>query len=152
LREDLFTTGLLYQRIDDHDNALKMLERTLSVSRINHGLESLDQVPILEAMAQSYLAQQKPSNADAMMEAALVIQQKAHGDNSIALVPALLRMGEWNTGAFMERPSILVNIPRMNVQNFLTDPRNYIQPQVDVRNTPLYKLYQARVNYLTALK
>src|SRR5690606_28490366 len=33
-----------------------------------------------------------------------------------------------------------------------TDPRNYIQPQLDVRATPLFKLYQARSNYLTALK
>lgn len=152
LREDLFSAGLLYQRLDDHDNALRMLERTLGVSRINHGLEALDQVPILEAMAQSYLIQGKNSNADGMMDAALNIQQKAYGETSIELVPALLKQGEWNTAAFMARSSILVSIPRMNVQNFLTDPRNYIQPQEDIRMTPLYKLYQARVNYLSALR
>jgi tetratricopeptide (TPR) repeat protein len=152
LREDLFSAGQLYQELDMHDQALRMFERTLGVSRINHGLEELDQVPILEAMAQSYLARKELSKADGMMESALNIQKKVYGENSIELVPALLKQGEWNTSAFMERSSILISIPRMNVQNFLTDPRNFIQPQEDIRNTPLFKLYQARVNYLNALR
>jgi len=152
LREDLFSAGQLYQQLDDHDNALLMFERTLAVSRINHGLEGLDQVPIMEAMAQSYQAQQRNTDADAMMDAAFNLQQKVYGERSIELVPALLQLGDWNTTAFMERSSILVNIPRMNVQNFLTDPRNYIQPQMDIRATPLFKLYQARSNYLNALR
>jgi hypothetical protein len=152
LREDLFNTGLLCQKLDDHENALKMLERTLAVSRINYGLEGLDQVPIMEAMAQSYLAQEKITNADAMMDAAFNLQQKVYGENSQELVPALLKLGDWNTEAFMQRSSILVNIPRMNVQRFLMDPRGFVDQRTDLRDTPLFKLYQARVNYLTALK
>jgi hypothetical protein len=152
LREDLFNTGLLYQQLDDHENALLLMQRTLAVSRINYGLEHPDQVPIIEAMARSYLAQDDIRNADAMMEASLNLQQKAYGDNSQELVPALLQLGDWNTAAFMERSSILVNVPRMNVQSFLTDPKGFIQPATDLRDTPLYKLYQARSNYLTALR
>lgn len=152
LREDLFNTGLLYQKLEDHENALKLLERALSVSRINYGLEDLDQVPIMEAMAQSYLARNQVTNADAMMDASLELQSKAHGDDVQALVPALLKLGKWNTDAFRQRSSILVNIPRMNVQNFLMDPKNYINPEADIRDTPLFKLYQARGNYLIALR
>lgn len=152
LREDLYNTGLLYQRLDDHENALLLLERTLAVSRINYGLETLDQVPIMEAMAQSYLALHKLTDADAMMEASLTLQQQVYGDAAPELVPALLKLGAWNTQAFMERSSILVNIPRMNVQNFVADPKNYIPPMTDIRDSPLYKLYQARGNYLSALK
>lgn len=152
LREDLFNTGLLYQKLDDHANALKMMERTLAVSRINYGLEGLDQVPIMEAMAQSYLAQADIRNADAMMDAAFNLQQKVYGENSQELVPALLKLGDWNTEAFMQRSSILVNIPRMNVQRFLMDPKGFVDQRTDLRDTPLFKLYQARVNYLTALK
>lgn len=152
LREDLFATGVLYQQLDDHENALRMFQRTLAVSRINFGLEGLDQVPIMEAMAISQSQLGRAREADAMMDAAFNLQQKVYGENSIELVPALLHLGDWNTQAFMERSSILVNIPRMNVQNFLTDPRNYIQPLAEVRTTPLFKLYEARGNYLTALK
>ena len=152
LREDLFTTGRLYQQLEDHDNALLLMERTLAVSRINYGLESLDQVPIMEAMAQSYLVLAKIREADAMMEAAYNLQQKVYGETNPELVPALLKLGDWNTQAFMERSSILVNIPRMNVQSFLTDPKNYMPPVNDLRDTPLFKLYQARGNYLTAIK
>lgn len=152
LREDLFATGLLYQQLEDHDNALKLFERTLNVSRINHGLEELDQVEILEAMAQSYLAQEKPPQADAMMDSAYRIQQLKFGNDTAELVPAERRLGDWNTQAFMERSSILLNIPRMNVQRFITDPRNFINDATDVRDTPLFKLYQARTNYIHAIK
>jgi hypothetical protein len=152
LREDLFNTGLLYQRLEDHDNALKLMERGLAVSRINYGLEALDQVPIMEAMAQSYLAQQKITDADTMMDAAFQLQQQAHANDPQALVPALLKLGDWNTAAFMERSSILINIPRMNVQSFMQDPKGFMQPVTDIRDTPLFKLYEARSNYLTAIK
>jgi tetratricopeptide (TPR) repeat protein len=60
LREDLFNTALLYQKLEDHENAIKLFQRTLNVSRINNGLESLDQVEVLEALAQSFLAKPMP--------------------------------------------------------------------------------------------
>jgi len=152
LREDLFSTGLLYQQLGQHRDAIRLLERALNVSRINYGLENPDQVPLLEAEAQSYQALLENSNADNMMEAAYNIEAQHYGIGSVELVPALLSLGNWNTNAFMERSSILVNIPRMNVQNFLRDPNNYIQPQNETMQTPLFKLYQARSNYLNAIK
>jgi tetratricopeptide (TPR) repeat protein len=152
LREDLFTTGNLYQQIEDHENAVRMYERALAVSRINFGLEGLDQVPIMEAMARSYNAQEKTTDADAMMVAAFNLQQKVYGANSVEMIDSQIRLADWDTQAFMDRSSILVNIPRMNVQNFLMDPKNYIQGTQDMRNTPVYKLYEARGLYLNAIK
>lgn len=151
LREDLFATGTLYQKLEDYENAIKLFERTLNVSRINNGLEGLDQVEVLEAMADTYLAMEKTTQADAMMDAAYNLQLKAYGEGTKELVPAERKLGDWNTQAFMQRSSILVNIPRMNVQQFLNDPRNYIDNRNDMRDTPLYKLYQARGNYLNAI-
>ncbi|MES2623881.1 MAG: hypothetical protein V4628_01260, partial [Pseudomonadota bacterium] len=152
LREDLFATGNLYQRIGDHDNAVRMYTRALAVSRINFGLEGLDQVPVMEAMAKSYAALNKTSNADEMMLAAFSLQEKKYGVNTIDMIEPQIKLADWNTQAFMDRSSILVNIPRMNVQNFLLDPKNYIQDSQDIRNTPLYNLYQARSLYLNAIK
>jgi hypothetical protein len=40
----------------------------------------------------------------------------------------------------------------MNVQNFLMDPKNYMHGTNDIRETPLYNLYQARELYLSAIK
>lgn len=152
LREDLFSTALLYQKLEDHENAIKLFQRTLNVSRINNGLESLDQVEVLEATAQSYLAIDNIKEADAMMNSAYHIQLLHYGENSAELVPAERKLGDWNTRAFMQRSSILVNIPRMNVQNFLVDPRNFINDAADPRDTPLWKLYEARTNYIHAIK
>lgn len=152
LREDLFATGELYRKLEDYDNALKLYERTLNVSRINHGLEGLDQVEVLQAMADTYVAMDKLTEADAMMDSAYNLQLKAFGAGTTGLVPAERRLGDWNTQAFMQRSSILVNIPRMNVQQFLTDPRNFIDNSNDMRDTPVFKLYQARGNYLNAIR
>lgn len=152
LREDLFATGTLYQQTQEHDKALQMFERALAVSRINSGLQSLDQVPIMEAMALSYTSQLKFIAADAMMNAAFNLQEKVYGVASIELVSAQIKLGDWNTQAFMDRSSILVNIPRMNVQSFVADPKNFIPDALDPRETPLYKLYEARVDYLNAIK
>lgn len=152
LREDLFSTATLYQKLEDHDNALKLFQRTLNVSRINNGLESLDQVEVLEAMAQSYLALDNIKEADAMMNSSYHIQVLHYGESSAELVPAERKLGDWNTRAFMQRSSILLNIPRMNVQNFLVDPRNFINDAADPRDTPLWKLYEARTNYIHAIK
>ena len=151
LREDLFSIGELYQQLEEHDEAIKAFERALNVSRINFGLRSLDQIPLLENMAESYLAMQQNSNADAMMDAAFKLQRDYYGEGSPALAGPMAKLGDWNTDAFMTRSSILVNIPRMNVQNFLMDPNNYVQPIVDIRSSPLFKLYQARANYLNAI-
>lgn len=152
LRENLFATGQLYQTLGEHERALALFERTLQVSRINHGLDQPEQVAVLEAIARSYLALEKPAEADAMMDSAFRIEALHHGENSAGLVAAQQRLGDWNTRAFLERSSILVNIPRMNVQNFVRDPRNYMGNNYDVRSTPLFKLYQARGNYLEAIK
>jgi hypothetical protein len=152
LREDLFTTGNLDQQLEDHENAIRLYERALAVSRINYGLEGLDQVPIMEAMAKSYNALQKTTDADSMMVAAYNLQQKVYGPNSIEMIDSQIKLADWDTQAFMDRSSILVNIPRMNVQNFLMDPKNYIQGTQDLRNTPVYKLYEARGLYLNAIK
>ncbi len=106
----------------------------------------------MEAMAQSHLALGNTSDADAMMDAAFTLQQKVYGETSPELVPALLKLGDWNTQAFMERSSILLNIPRMNVQSFMQDPKNYMHRVNVIRDTPLFKLYEARFNYFSAIK
>jgi tetratricopeptide (TPR) repeat protein len=151
LREDLYSIGELYQQLEEHEEAIKAFDRALNVSRINFGLRSLDQVSVLENMAESYLALGQNSNADAMMDASFKLQSDYYGDGSPALSGPLMKLGDWNTDAFMTRSSILVNIPRMNVQNFLMDPNNYVQPIIDIRSSPVFKLYQARSNYLNAI-
>jgi hypothetical protein len=87
-----------------------------------------------------------------MMNSSYHLQLQHYGENSAELVAAERRLGDWNTQAFMQRSSILVNIPRMNVQSFLVDPRGFINTTADPRDTPLWKLYEARTNYVSAIK
>lgn len=153
LHEDLLSVGKMYQRLERHPEAIRMFERSLNVARLNEGLRDIDQVPILEAMAESYEAMGRKSNADAMMDATVELANKTFGAGSSATAPYLARLGDWNTQAFMNRSSILLNIPRMNVQSFLLDPRNYMQnTDAELRQSPAFKLYEARGAYLNAIK
>ena len=50
LTQDLLAAGVLYQELDEHDQALGFLERAMNISRINHGPDSLDQLPLMQTM------------------------------------------------------------------------------------------------------
>jgi len=53
LIQELLSLGSAYQTQDRHDDAVKTLERSLHLSRINEGLYSQSQIPILEKIIQS---------------------------------------------------------------------------------------------------
>jgi len=160
LTEDLLATGKLYQELGEHAEAIDFLTRARNISRINRGIDTLEQVPILQALVDSHMAQGRLQEADAVQESLLNLQISAHGDSSAQTASALNAMGEWNLRAFLERSNIALNIQRMNVTdfmyggNFTTGDRGANLGYVQENNptaTPLYKLYLAQGNFLQAI-
>src|SRR5690606_8011026 len=98
-----------------------------------------------------YEALERYTQADEMQELILRIHQNTYGEADPAVVPALTRLGDWNVRAFLDRSNILTNINRIDAQRFVMDPNNYTQPIDDPRTSPLFKLYQAQGNFLTAI-
>lgn len=150
LYEDLFSAGNLSQQIGDHAQAMNFFTRAQAVIRINEGLETLRQLPVMTSMVESLHAQAKFRDADAMQQAIYALQQQAYGNRSTAIVPAMEEYGKWHMDAFMERSNILLNVDRMNVVRFMSDPGNYIH-EYDPRDTPLMNLYQAQQTLLNAI-
>ncbi len=161
LTQDLLATGQAYQQLDEHAQALEYFIRAQNISRANHGIEDIDQAPILEAMTVSHVALEQFKEADAAQDGLLYLYKKAHGDTSAAVVPALHGLGNWNLQAFLTRSNIMLNIKRINMQSFFAntgynsarrsaDTAAYTEPD-NPMDTPLFKLYLAQVNFQEAI-
>ena len=100
LVEELFALGLLQQQQGDHDAAVKTFGRAIHVNRINDGLYTLQQIPHVESMLDSYLALKDWQNADDYNNYLFFIQRKAFGANDPRIIPVLDRLANWNLQAF----------------------------------------------------
>lgn len=161
LPQELLATGQLYQQLDQHDRALAFLARAQNVSRLNNSMNTLEQIPIMQAMVESHLALEQFTQADEIQDGLLYLHQQAYGDATVQVVPAMQALGDWNLRAFLERSNIALNINRMDVNNFMYGgnfagtARNgadvgYVQ-SVNPTLTPLYKLYLAQGNFFNTI-
>ena len=100
LVEELFALGLLQQQQGDHDAAVETFDRAIHVNRINDGLHSLQQIPHVERILDSYVALKDWENADLYNNYLFFIQRKAFGPNDPRIIPVLDRLANWNMQAF----------------------------------------------------
>lgn len=91
------------QQAGDHAAAIALLERAVHVSRVNHGLFSLQQVSALEMQINSHLALDQWSEADGLQQYLFYVHSRAMADNDPALIPALEAYAQWNIEAFRRR-------------------------------------------------
>lgn len=167
LTQDLLSVGQLHQRAGEHAQAIDFFTRAQNISRANHGMEDIDQAPIMEAMTRSYVALERYVEADATQEGLLYLYRKVYGETSPEVAAALHRLGEWNLDAFLARSNVMLNIRRINMANFFAttgytvntsgsnvnrsaDTGIYVQEE-NPTHTPLFKLYLAQVNFENAI-
>ncbi len=103
IAETLLSLGRALQTTNDHDAALATLERSVHVSRINHGLFSLEQLPALQLQVESHLALGQWDEADGLRQYAFYVQSRAYGDNDPGMIPALVEYASWHMDAFADR-------------------------------------------------
>ena len=100
LVEELASLGRLQQQQDNHVGAIGTLDRAIHVNRINSGLYTLEQIPLVEHLTQSYMALGDWEQADLYNNYLFHVQQKAYGFNDPRLIPVLDRLATWNIQAF----------------------------------------------------
>lgn len=91
--------GNLYLAGGEAEKAVEQFERALHVTKINHGLDSELQIPILKSLIQSYIDLGDWSNADSRQRNLYVIETEAHG-SGCELVPAIEKLARWNIDLF----------------------------------------------------
>jgi len=100
LTEDLTVLGSLLQQQGDHLQAIETFDRVVHISRINNGLDTLDQVPAVEQMIESYLAISDWEQADLYYNYLFYIQEKAYGSADPRIIPVIDLLATWNLRAF----------------------------------------------------
>ncbi len=161
LIQDLASVGLLQQQLDEHEQALEFFERARNLSRINEGLDTLIQAPMIEGEIESLSALGRLQEADELQDGLLAIHQASYGADAEEVVTAIHALGDWNLQAFLERSNIALNINRVNAADFITQNNYnatdqtatnfYMGDTSDPSNTPVYKLYLAQRNYLEGI-
>lgn len=112
LDQELLSLGTLLQQAGDYTRAQAIFDRALHVNRVNSGLFSMNQIPIIESMIENHLARGDLVAADEQQEYLMYVQRKNHGDRAVDLLPALTRYAEWNLFAFRARltaPPVLLD-------------------------------------------
>ena len=107
LAESLTSLARALQQINEHEQALAELERAVQISRINHGLFSLEQIPALHLQIDSHLAMEQWDDADGLRQYVFYVQSRALGQQSADLVPALIDYANWHLDAFAERRGLV---------------------------------------------
>ena len=100
LIEPLTARGNLQQLLGDHAAAVRTFDHAMHVNRINNGLHSTRQIPIVEELIESYLAMEDWSNADLYYNYLFYVQQKAYGTDDPRMIPVLAQLGRWHLQAF----------------------------------------------------
>ncbi len=99
LTEILLDLGTAYQYNGDFALALQSFQRANQIIRVNNGLFSLDQAPLLRRMINSTVALGDLTATDAEQEYLYYLHTKAYDRQSLELVPALQEFAAWHVRA-----------------------------------------------------
>ena len=94
LTEQLLGLGLNLQALDRHAEAAAVLKRGVHVSRVQSGLYSADQIPLLRAEIRSLIALQRFDEVDEHQRYLARVESEAL-EGSAASIAALLDQGAW---------------------------------------------------------
>ena len=88
--------GLLLQQAGEHGRAVAALQQALQSVRVNEGLYSMNQIPILEAIIDSHAALGARDELRRNYEYLFWVYSRAHaGDRNAGLVPVIKKVGQW---------------------------------------------------------
>ena len=93
--ENLISLSALYKDQGDHINRLEVLNHALHIHRLNNGLESKDQLQIVEEIIATNNELEDWKALDQNYEYYYWINRRIHGTNSLDLLPVLNRTMEW---------------------------------------------------------
>ncbi len=101
LVEQLLGLGLAYGSGGNHVEALKVYQRALQISRVNNGLHTLDQIPILERIIETNSAMKHFDELNQNYNYMLWVYGRNYGgQDAPAMAPVLERVANWHLGTY----------------------------------------------------
>lgn len=102
LAEPLQDIGRAYQSEHKHREAMRYFRRALHLSRINEGLYTESQLPVLDYMIDSHLAMGQLFDVDDKQNYRFRVQQKLYTAGDPALLDATREYAEWQRQAYLD--------------------------------------------------
>ncbi len=99
LGEQLFGLGLTHQRENRHKEAIEALRRATHITRVNSGLHSAMQLPMIEAEIKSLMHLNLFEQVDARQDYLRKVQSISLTDNK-KIVQGLIKQAEWQQKAY----------------------------------------------------
>ncbi len=102
LREQYLSLGELYQQQGDHEKAITTFESAMHIDRVNDGLFTLRQLPVVQNIIESYTALADFDELNDHQEYLYYIQQKSYADDDPRLLAAKEAWADWNVQSFLK--------------------------------------------------
>lgn len=113
IAESMTSLAQLMQRDGNHEEALAMLERALHISRVNNGLFSLQQAPLIDMQVSSHLALGEWAEADSLRQYHFYIHSRSMQSREPELIPALVSYAEWHIKSYEDRRIDVMPVTRL---------------------------------------
>jgi tetratricopeptide (TPR) repeat protein len=150
IAESMISLARLLQADGNHTEALATLERAVHISRVNHGLFSLQQGPAIKMQVESHLALGEWEEADSLEQYHFYIHSRSLGEGNAELIPALLSYAEWHVEAFAERRGELPATRLIDAYRLYSAVMSLIDAQPEPERYPRER-YLHRLAYLSWL-
>jgi len=99
LSEQLLSLGLTLQAQGRHDEAVDLFKRGVHLVRVNDGLYSAQQIPLLQGQIKSHIAQRNYSAADERQQYMYRVQVRSIGSGQQRTM-ALMQQAQWQHNAY----------------------------------------------------
>ena len=101
LSEQLLGLGAAYQASGRHAEAAEALSRAAHITRVNEGLYSTSDLPILERLIESYSALGEWDGVGTSYQQMFQIHRRNYGESDERMLPALQRLSAWHLSAYL---------------------------------------------------
>jgi tetratricopeptide (TPR) repeat protein len=102
LREQFDALGALLQQSGEHEEAIKAFEAAMHIDRVNAGLYTLDQIPLVEKIIASHEALGNFDEVNDFHGYLFYIQQRSYEDGDPRLVAAQEEWADWNVESYLK--------------------------------------------------
>ncbi len=104
LSEPLLDMGKAYYQAGLRLEALQLFKRSMHISRVNAGLYSLAQEPMLRGIIGIYKDQSNWADVTAAYDRIYAIYTNTYGGNGLEILPVLKEIREWHITAYLRQP------------------------------------------------
>ncbi len=102
LAEQLLGLGAAYQEQGRHPEAAAALKRATHLSRVNHGLHSAEQIPILRRLIKVLVAAGDYESADQRQHQLYRVQSEVYGPGAPQMSLAMLERARWEEQIYIQ--------------------------------------------------